>query len=84
MPPLKTADGIIESTNKKVQALREAFFPTPLEPDLSDIESTRSQPQKPHITFPPITEQELTDAIRRAPPNKALEPTAFPVKCGDY
>ncbi|OQD70292.1 hypothetical protein PENANT_c265G00793, partial [Penicillium antarcticum] len=80
MPPLKTADGIAESTTEKVQALRKTFFPTPPEADLSDIGSSRSQPQKTTITFPPITEQELTDAIRRAPPNKAPGPDGIPNK----
>ena len=38
MPPLNTANGTTaESTDEKVQALREAFFPTPPEADLSDI-----------------------------------------------
>ncbi|OGE48027.1 hypothetical protein PENARI_c033G04144 [Penicillium arizonense] len=67
MPPLKTADGIAESTDEKVQALREAFFPTPPDADLSDITNST----KPPIPFPLISKQELTDAIRRAPPNKA-------------
>ena len=44
MPPLKTADGIAESAEEKVQALREAFFPTPPEADLSDITDTTKTP----------------------------------------
>jgi hypothetical protein len=80
MPPLKTADGIAESTDEKVQALREAFFPAPPEADLSDIESNRNQPEKPQITFPPIMEQELADSIRRAPPNKAPGADGIPNK----
>lgn len=79
MPPLKTADGIAESTSEKVQALRKAFFPTPPEADLSDIESSRSQ-QKPTISFPPISKQELADSIRRTPPNKAPGPDGIPNK----
>ncbi|KAJ6176718.1 hypothetical protein N7485_003632 [Penicillium canescens] len=76
MPPLKTADGIAESTNEKVQALREAFFPTPPDADLSDITNSTKSP----IPFPPITKQELTDAIRRAPPNKAPGADGIPNK----
>jgi hypothetical protein len=54
MPPLKTADGIAESTDEKVQALREAFFLAPPIADLSDIDksSTRNREQ---IPFPSIT-----------------------------
>jgi ribonuclease HI len=79
MPPLKTADGIAESTDEKVQALREAFFPTPPIADLSDIDesSTRNRQQ---IPFPAITKQELADAIRRAPPNKAPGADGIPNK----
>lgn len=55
-----------EFTNENAQALREAFFPAPLEADLSDIESSRSQSQKTPLTFPLISKQELTDAIQRA------------------
>jgi hypothetical protein len=68
MPPLKTADGIAKSTDEKVQALREAFFPAPPTADLSDITGRERENQ---INFPPTTRQELADAIRRAPPNKA-------------
>jgi ribonuclease HI len=79
MPPLKTADDIAESTDEKVQALREAFFPAPPIADLSDIDesSTRNRQQ---IPFPAITEQELADAIRRAPPNKAPGADGIPNK----
>ncbi|KAJ6020305.1 hypothetical protein N7499_003588 [Penicillium canescens] len=80
MPPLKTVDGIAETTDEKVQALREVFFPAPPEADLSDIEDTRNQPKKPRISFPPITEQELADSIRRAPPNKAPGADGIPNK----
>ena len=59
-----------ETTDEKVQALREVFFPTPPEADLSDIEESSERNRK-QIPFPPITEQELADAIRRTPPNKA-------------
>ncbi|OGE50276.1 hypothetical protein PENARI_c017G00750 [Penicillium arizonense] len=69
MPPLNTADAVAESTDEKVQALRRAVFPAPPTADLLDIEnSTRNRQQ---ITFPSITKQELADAIRRAPLNKA-------------
>ncbi|KAJ6003542.1 hypothetical protein N7522_006234 [Penicillium canescens] len=61
----------------KVQSLREAFFPAPPIADLSDIDESSAK-NRQQIPFPAITEQELADAIRRAPPNKAPRPDGIP------
>ncbi|KAJ6029797.1 hypothetical protein N7499_012205 [Penicillium canescens] len=78
MPPLNTGNGIAESIDEKVQALREVFFPAPPIADLSDIDE--SPANRKQITFPAITEQELANAIRRTPPNKAPGPDGIPNK----
>lgn len=44
------------------------FVPQPPQADLSDIEGAGTTNQ---IPFPPINQQEVRDAIKRAPPDKA-------------
>jgi hypothetical protein len=44
------------------------FFPQPPQADLSDIDSSLFPSQ---LTFPAISQQEVVDAIKRAPPDKA-------------
>ncbi|OKP12959.1 hypothetical protein PENSUB_1341 [Penicillium subrubescens] len=51
-----------------VDLLRQVFFPSPPVADLSDIDPT-SPPNQ--LTFPAISQQEIIDAIKRAPPDKA-------------
>jgi hypothetical protein len=78
MFPLKTEDGIDKTTDEKIQALRKAFFPEPPDADLSEI--TISSHTKPQIPFPLISKQEVTDAIRQAPLNKAPGADGIPNK----
>ncbi|KAJ5720222.1 uncharacterized protein N7483_008156 [Penicillium malachiteum] len=71
IPALKTSDDqLAESNESKVEVLRNVFFPAPPAADLSDI----SYDSIYHLPFPPITEQEVGDVIRRAPPDKAPGP----------
>jgi hypothetical protein len=44
------------------------FFPQPPQADLSDIDLSLFPNQ---LTFPAISQQEVVDAIKRAPPDKA-------------
>jgi hypothetical protein len=66
---------LAESNEEKAQVLREVFFPRPPDADLDDIARTRVKQQ---LQFPPISEQEVTDVIRRAPPDKAPGPDELP------
>jgi ribonuclease HI len=68
-PPLKTADGeLATDPQQKAHALQQAFFPKPPEADLSDLHGYKYLAP---IEFPPITEQEIARAIKRAAPRKA-------------
>ncbi|KAJ5667634.1 hypothetical protein N7507_003498 [Penicillium longicatenatum] len=77
IPALQRPDGsLAETDEQKAILLRDVFFPSPPEADLSDIQhnnTTRNQ-----ISFPSITEQEVRDAIRRTPPDKAPGPDGIP------
>jgi hypothetical protein len=76
VPALSIAGGPSAETNQqKAEVLRRAFFPHPPEADLSDIPSTRLPKQ---LDFPAITDQEVRDAIRRAPPDKAAGEDTIP------
>ena len=68
IPTLK-GDGVLAETNQqKADLLRHVFFPQPPQADLSDIDST-SPPNQ--LTFLAISQQEIIDVIKRAPPDKA-------------
>ena len=54
---------------EKAETLRQAFFPRPLQADLSDINGYK-YPQP--IEYPEITISEIDKAVHRAAPNKAL------------
>ncbi|KAJ6133707.1 hypothetical protein N7523_000029 [Penicillium sp. IBT 18751x] len=70
IPALKRPDGTLADTNEaKVDVLRDVFFPQPPTPDLDDIQ--RDTREVEQIPFPPVSMQEVRDAIRRAPPDKA-------------
>lgn len=71
IPPLRAPDSevVAETDAEKVDLLRQAFFPKPPEADLADLD--RTSYQRPDIEFPAITEHEVFDAIKRAPPDKA-------------
>ncbi|KAJ5195637.1 uncharacterized protein N7498_009075 [Penicillium cinerascens] len=70
IPALKKPDGSLADTNQaKVEVLKGVFFPQPPIPDLEDIQ--RDTREVDQIQFPPISVQEVRDAIRRAPPDKA-------------
>ncbi|KAJ5642579.1 hypothetical protein N7490_006579 [Penicillium lividum] len=76
IPALKKMDDqLAESNEEKAQVLREAFFPRPPQADLDDIARAKVKQQ---LQFPPISEQEVTDLIRRAPPDKAPGPDEIP------
>ncbi|OOQ86154.1 putative reverse transcriptase [Penicillium brasilianum] len=68
IPTLHSQEGPAETNQQKVDLLRQVFFPQPPQADLSDIDSS-SPPNQ--ITFPAISQQEVIDAIKRAPPDKA-------------
>lgn len=70
-PSLKKSEGeLAETDQEKVELLRQVFFPQTTQADLSDITgSNLSAPNQ--IPFPPISAQEIYDAIKRAPPDKA-------------
>jgi hypothetical protein len=64
-----------ETSQQKVDLLRQVFFPQPPQADLADIEGSGTTHQ---TSFPPINEQEVRDAIRRAPVDKALGEDGIP------
>ncbi|OOQ82702.1 putative reverse transcriptase [Penicillium brasilianum] len=72
IPTLHSPEGRIpaETNQQKVDLLRQVFFPQPPQADLSDIESTTTSPPN-QLTFPAISQQEVSDIIKRAPPDKA-------------
>jgi Ribonuclease HI len=70
IPALKRPDGSLADTNEaKVDVLKGVFFPQPPTPDLDDIQRDKREVEQ--IPFPPVSAQEVRDAIRRAPPDKA-------------
>jgi len=72
-PALKdpTTNTEYEETRDKARLLKNAFFPTPPEPDLQDIDGVEYQDQ---IPFPDITEKEVHQTIVLTPPMKAAGP----------
>ena len=71
IPSLERADGgLAETHQEKTDLLRQVFFPLPPAADLSDI-SPNATPHPNQLTFPAISQQEVIDAIKRAPPDKA-------------
>jgi hypothetical protein len=71
IPSLKGSDGGLAETNQeKVNLLRQVFFPPPPVADLSNITGSNPSPSG-QILFPPVSQQEVRDAIKRAPPDKA-------------
>ena len=59
----------------KARLLKESFFPKPPETNLDDIANTTYPAQ---IELPPITQQEVEDAISEVPPDKAPGPDNIP------
>ena len=57
--------------NEKADLFRKAFFPTPPEADLADIDNATYSDQ---TKLPPISEQEVEDAIQNTAPFKAPGP----------
>ena len=75
-PALQQPDGTFASEpEEKAELLRAAFFPTPPEADLSDIESYE-YPEP--LQMPLITEQEVSNAILQAPGSKTPGPDGIP------
>jgi hypothetical protein len=68
IPTLRSQEGPAETNQQKVKLLRQVFFPSPPAADLSDIDPTLHPNQ---LTFPAISQQEIIDAIKRAPSDKA-------------
>lgn len=64
----KPDGGLAETTGEKADVLRQSFFPTPRQADLSDIGHCEYPPP---IECPNITSAEIEKAIRQASPNKA-------------
>lgn len=77
LPALKIPSTAQYETNpkKKIELLRNAFFPSPPEADLSDIPGF-DYPSP--YTLPPITPHEIYRAILRPSPHKAPGPTGIP------
>jgi ribonuclease HI len=68
-PPLVKQDGgLAHEPDEKAEALRQTFFPPPLQADLSDIEGYAYPPP---IECPEITIPEIEKAVRGTSPNKA-------------
>ncbi|KAJ5987694.1 hypothetical protein N7481_002904 [Penicillium waksmanii] len=94
IPPLKGPDSNTSATSdaEKVELLRKTFFPLPPEADLSDLAPGCHVHYKPTIEFPNITEQEVRDAIHRAPLDKAPGEDTIPnrvwkilaANCGNF
>ncbi|KAJ5636972.1 hypothetical protein N7490_006851 [Penicillium lividum] len=77
-PKRPLEDGSLAETNEqKAELLQEVFFPKPPEADLSDIRQ-QTHTSSNQIPFPPVTEQEVRDAIQRTPPDKAPGPDGLP------
>ncbi len=75
-PALQQLDGTSATgPEEKAELLRAAFFPTPPEADLSDIENYE-YPEP--LQMPLIAEQELSKAILQAPGSKAPGPDGIP------
>lgn len=71
IPALKRAGAPDAQTfDEKADLLREALFPKPPQADLSDIGRRTTE----LIDFPAITDGEVTEAIQRAPADKAPGP----------
>ncbi|KAJ5159355.1 reverse transcriptase [Penicillium coprophilum] len=66
-PSIKVPEGLAETVKEKAAAFQKAFFPTPPPADLSDIDNNYPEP----IHFPEITRQEISQAVKSSPPNKA-------------
>jgi len=76
IPALKDSTGK-PTTNliAKVNLLYQSFFPRPPEPDLSN---TKSDKYPLLITLPPITTNEIREAITKAPAKKAPKTNEIP------
>lgn len=78
LPALKDTAGQLKSdAADKANLLCQAFFPTPPDPDLSDIEGFEYPAP---IILGPITKREIRDAITKAPANKAPGVDGIPNK----
>ena len=71
-PALRKQDGSLEAgAEGKVNLLRSAFFPPPVQADLSD---TLGYDYPTPCSCPPITDSEVLRAVNRSSPNKAPGP----------
>ena len=77
IPTLNGLEGSAETIEAKTEVFCKTFFPAFLPADLTDIDPTRHPDP---IQFPPITEQEVVKAARRASPDKAPGPDTMPNK----
>ncbi|KAG0158942.1 hypothetical protein PDIDSM_6462 [Penicillium digitatum] len=68
--------GLAETVEEKAAAFQQAFFPVPPPADLSDIDSKvinhdPTEINRGPIRFPEITHQEIKQAVKASPPDKA-------------
>jgi hypothetical protein len=77
IPTLHSQEGDTPAvtSQQKVDLLRRVFFPSPPAANLSDIDSSYLPNQ---LTFLAISQQEVIDAIKRAPPDKAPSEDGIP------
>ncbi|EKV14892.1 Reverse transcriptase, putative [Penicillium digitatum PHI26] len=62
-------EDLAETVEEKAATFQQAFFPVPPPADLSDIDPTEINRRPIH--FPEITHQEITQAVKASPPDKA-------------
>ena len=77
LPALRKDDEVVNEPAKKADLLIESFFPPPVTADVSDIE-TASYPEQ--LQIGQITMEEILQAIKFAPPNKAPGTDGIPNK----
>ncbi|QQK42176.1 reverse transcriptase [Penicillium digitatum] len=75
-PSIKIPGGLAETVEEKAAAFQQAFFPVPPPADLSDIDSKvinhdPTEINRGPIRFPEITHQEIKQAVKASPPDKA-------------
>jgi len=67
-PNIQGPDGLVTAPEGKAKIFKNTFFPTPPEADLTDLEGYRYPPS---VTWDLIQAHEISNAIKRAAPNKA-------------
>jgi hypothetical protein len=75
-PTIEFEGNQITNPEGKAEAFQKVFFPTPPEPDLSDI--SYRYLYYPDVDFPDIQPHEVEEAIRHAPAGKAAGDDAIP------